>query len=183
MKIKYISGMLLLGASLTMLSGCHDDLNIQQPSQFTSNSMWIEESDATSAVNGAFTLLRTSMSEFLNVWGEMRSNLYCSGSVNDAFYNRIGTNVLMTNDSGTNWANVYKTINAANLILKHAPSISFSREDTKNEVLANAYFVRAFCYYELVRVFGDCPLLTSGFESETQSDMYPTRTAASEVYA
>ena len=49
--------------------------------------------------------------------------------------------------------------------------------------MANAYFLRAYCYFTLVRVFGDCPLLTSGFESEKQEDMYPSRTAASEVYA
>lgn len=182
MKIKILSGIILIsGASLFM--ACHGDLNVVQPSQFTGLSMWTEESDATSAVNGAYTLFRSAFSESLNVYGELRSNLYQSGAVNDAFYNRVGTNVLLSNDSGTNWNNIYTTINAVNLILKHTPGISFTKESTKNEVMANAYFLRAYCYFTLVRVFGDCPLLTSGFESEKQDDMYPTRTAASEVYA
>ncbi|MFS2766047.1 RagB/SusD family nutrient uptake outer membrane protein [Bacteroides uniformis] len=95
----------------------------------------------------------------------------------------MGTNVLLSGDAGTNWSSIYTTINSANLILKHTPEISFTNEATRNEVMANAYFLRAYCYFTLVRVFGDCPLLTSGFESEKQEDMYPSRTAASEVYA
>lgn len=182
MKIKILSGIILMGGA-SLFMACHGDLNVIQPSQFTGASMWTEESDATSAVNGAYTQFRSAFSEALNVYGEMRSNLYQSGAVNDAFFNRVGTNVLLSNDSGTDWSSIYTTINAVNLILKHTPGISFAKESTKNEVMANAYFLRAYCYFTLVRVFGDCPLLTSGFESEKQDDMYPTRTAASEVYA
>jgi hypothetical protein len=182
MKIKILSGIILAG-SASLLMACHGDLNVEQPSQFTSVSMWTEESDATSAVNGAYTQFRSAFSEALNVYGELRSNLYESGAVNDAFYNRVGTNVLLSNDSGTDWSSIYTTINSVNLILKHTPDISFVKEATRSEVMANAYFLRAYCYFTLVRVFGDCPLLTSGFESEKQSDMYPTRTPAAEVYA
>lgn len=182
MKIKILSGILLI-SGVSVFTSCHGDLNVIQPSQFTSLSMWTEESDATSAVNGAYSQFRSTFSFLLNVYGEMRSNWYESGAVANAFYNRIGTNVLLRDDEGTNWSGIYTTINSANLILKHTPDISFVHEATRNEVMANAYFLRAYCYFTLVRVFGDCPLLTSGFESEKQEDMYPTRTAASEVYA
>ena len=182
MKIKILSGILLI-SGVSFFTSCHGDLNVIQPSQFTSLSMWTEESDATSAVNGAYTQFRSAFSDLLNIYGELRSNWYESGAVNDAFFNRVGTNVLLSGDAGTNWSSIYTTINSANLILKHTPEISFTNEATRNEVMANAYFLRAYCYFTLVRVFGDCPLLTSGFESEKQEDMYPSRTAASEVYA
>ena len=182
MKIKILSGILLI-SGVSFFTSCHGDLNVIQPSQFTSLSMWTEESDATSAVNGAYTQFRSAFSDLLNIYGEMRSNWYESGAVNDAFFNRVGTNVLLSGDAGTDWSSIYTTINSANLILKHTPEISFTNEATRNEVMANAYFLRAYCYFTLVRVFGDCPLLTSGFESEKQEDMYPSRTAASEVYA
>lgn len=182
MKIKILSGILLMSGGL-FLTSCHDDLNVVQPSQFTSMSMWTEESDATSAVNGAYTQFRSTFSSLLNIYGEMRSNWYESGAVNDAFYNRLGTNVLLSGDSGSNWSGIYTTINSVNLVLKHTPNISFVNESARNEVMANAYFLRAYCYFTLARVFGDCPLLTSGFESEKQEDMYPTRTAASQIYA
>ena len=182
MKIKILSGILLI-SGVSFFTSCHGDLNVIQPSQFTSLSMWTEESDATSAVNGAYTQFRSAFSDLLNIYGEMRSNWYESGAVNDAFFNRVGTNVLLSGDAGTNWSSIYTTINSANLILKHTPEISFTNEATRSEVMANAYFLRAYCYFTLVRVFGVCPLLTCGFESEKQEDMYPCRTAASEVYA
>ena len=54
MKIKILSGILLI-SGVSFFTSCHGDLNVIQPSQFTSLSMWTEESDATSAVNGAYT--------------------------------------------------------------------------------------------------------------------------------
>ena len=181
MKMKSLYRVLIMSGSL-LLASCHGDLNVVQPSQFTSLSMWTEENDAVSAVNGVYTQFRATFATLLNIYGEMRTNWYESGSVNDAFFNRIGTNVLLSGDSGSNWNGIYTTINSANLILKHIPDMEFSNESTRNELMAHAYFIRAYCYFTLVRVFGDCPLLTSGFESEKQDDMYPYRNPASEVY-
>jgi len=47
MKIKILSGILLI-SGVSFFTSCHGDLNVIQPSQFTSLSMWTEESDATS---------------------------------------------------------------------------------------------------------------------------------------
>ena len=90
---------------------------------------------------------------------------------------------MLSGDAGTNWSSIYTTINSGKFDSEAYSEISFTNEATRNEVMANAYFLRAYCYFTLVWVFGDCPLLTSGFESEKQEDMYPSRTAASEVYA
>ena len=117
------------------------------------------------------------------VWGELRSNLYKSGNVNDAFFNRVGTNVIMMDDAGTNWNSLYRTVNAANLILRHVPDITFVKSADRDEALANAYFVRALCYYYIARTRGDAPLLTRGFESERREDMYPTRTPVAQLFA
>ena len=87
MKIKILSGIFLI-SGVSFFTSCHGDLNVIQPSQFTSLSMWTEESDATSAVNGAYTQFRSAFSDLLNIYGEMRSNWYESGAVNDAFFNR-----------------------------------------------------------------------------------------------
>lgn len=61
MKIKILSGILLI-SGVSFFTSCHGDLNVIQPSQFTSLSMWTEESDATSAVNGAYTQFRSAFS-------------------------------------------------------------------------------------------------------------------------
>ncbi|MFA5751969.1 MAG: RagB/SusD family nutrient uptake outer membrane protein [Bacteroidales bacterium] len=177
-KILYITVLLLS----TFLTGCHGDLNLEQPSEFTSLSMWTSESDAISAVNGAFHQLRTTLATSLPVYGDYRSSLYGGGMMSITDYDKMAMNVLARDMEGTDWTSYYTTINTSNLIIKYAPKMEFAQENTKNEVLANAYFIRAYCYFMIARVWGDAPLLTSGFESDKQEDMYPTRTAASEIY-
>ncbi|MDD4032647.1 MAG: RagB/SusD family nutrient uptake outer membrane protein [Bacteroidales bacterium] len=178
-KIFYIGTVLLF----TFLSGCHSDLNIEQPSEFTSLSMWTSEADAMSAINGAFHLLRTTLATSLPVYGDYRSALYGGGMMSITDYDKMAANVLARDMEGTDWTSYYTTINNCNLILKYAPAITFTQESKKNEVLANAYFIRSFCYFMIARVWGDAPLLTTGFESDRQDDMYPVRTSASEIYA
>ena len=41
MKIKILSGILLI-SGVSFFTSCHGDLNVIQPSQFTSLSMWTE---------------------------------------------------------------------------------------------------------------------------------------------
>lgn len=183
MKTKIIAG-LLLGCMMTGgLTSCHDELNVVQPSQFTSRSMWTEENDANTAVNGMLNRLRSNLADGQLVWGDLRSNLYASGAVNDNFFNRIGTNVLLIGDAGSDWSSLYTTINDANLIIKRAPGIKFITANLENQTMASAYFVRAYCYYIIARTWGNAPLVTSGYESEGQDDMYPFREPVANIYA
>lgn len=166
-----------------MFTSCTNDLNIAQKSQFTSLSMWTSESDAASAVNGMFTRLRSTLSTSLPVYGDYRAALYGGGMMSLKDYDNMAQNNISRDMEGTNWADFYTTINECNLILKYAPIVAFSKEDTRSEVMANAYFVRALCYFYIARIWGDAPVLTSGYESDSQADLYPTRNPAAEVYA
>lgn len=180
---KILSHALIAGAALS-LTACHDDLNIKQPSNFTSLSMWNDENDFHVAVNGLYSLYRSNyVSDLHSVYGDLRADYIESGAVNSAYYNRIPKNEIIISDDGTNWSGIYTTINAANLILRHIDDISFTRQETKDEVMANAYFIRGYLYYVIARVWGDAPVLITGFESENQEDMYPSRNPVAEVYA
>ncbi|WP_289856767.1 RagB/SusD family nutrient uptake outer membrane protein [uncultured Duncaniella sp.] len=182
MKLKIYIGAIILGLATTF-SSCLDDLDLKQPSQFTSASMWTEENDVASAVNGAYALMRDAFRNTNDFWGDLRSNLWTSGRVNDATYARTGLNRLEVSWTGSDWADLYKVVNQANLILRHINDLDFDKEESRNEYLAQAYFVRAYCYYYIVRLWGDAPLCLNPFESENQEDMYPSRTSASELYA
>lgn len=182
MKFKIFSVALALGVAASFTS-CVNDLDVVQPSNMTNATMWTEENDAVSAVNGAYALLRDSFKDTNNFWGDLRSNLWTSGKVNDATYARTGLNKLTVSWTGSDWSAIYKVINEANLVLKHIDDISYGKQETKNEVIAQAYFLRAFCYYNIVRIWGDAPLCLNPFESAKQDDLYPSRNAASELYA
>lgn len=173
---------IFLLSTLTMLTACHSDLDIIQKSEVSANSMWQDEGDATSAVYGLYNRFRSAFQQGFMYWGEYRTGLWADGLAGQTARDQVYQNQIPTNHGYANWTDLYTTINQANLILKYTPEIEFKEEAKKNEVLANAYFVRAFCYYWIGRIWGDAPVLLDGFESDKQEGLYPERDPAELVF-
>jgi hypothetical protein len=144
--------------------------------------MWQDEGDALSAMYGLYNRFRSAFNANYIYWGEYRTGLWADGLAGQTTRDQVYQNQLAPDHGQANWADVYTTINAANLVLKHTPDISFADENTKNKVLANAYYVRAFCYYWIGRIWGDAPILLEGFESDKQEGLFPTRDPADAVF-
>jgi len=178
-KFKYI----LLILCIFIAFSCEDDLNIAPKSVITTASMWKSEGDATAAMYGALAQFRAALSKNYIFWGDYRSGFYGDALGSQAAYQDMYLNSLDDEDNGTNWNTLYKAINDCNLILKYVPNIDFVKENDKNFILANAYFIRAFAYYYLARVWGDAPIVLSGFESDKQEDLYPSRAPVADVLA
>lgn len=78
------------------------------------------------------------------------------------------------------WNDSYSGINRANAVLGNVPDIDMDATE-KARILAEAKFLRALHYFQLVRLFGGVPL----FEEQTRSlgDVARARATADEVYA
>lgn len=163
------------------MTSCDKILDIEQVSEITSASMWKSDGDFTSAVNGMYVQFREAYATNLLLWGDLRSGLYGQGKIVDVGHANIMANTIYRDNEGTDWSGLYKTINTANLLLKYGAT-NLSDGVIKNEVLANAYFIRAFNYFWIARIWGDAPLLTTGFESDSQSDLYPERSPKAELF-
>lgn len=59
----------------------------------------------------------------------------------------------------TSYKNMYKAIITQNKIINQFPDISVLNENFKN-ILGQIYFMRAYTYFRLARVFGEVPLIT-----------------------
>ena len=79
------------------------------------------------------------------------------------------------------WTRVYQIIGAANQAIAGAELVD-ADQDAKNEVIAQAYFARAFTYFHLVRLFGDLPYLDAPVTDIVAAGSI-SRTPAEEVYA
>ena len=84
---------------------------------------------------------------------DFRSDIMTGPNVN--VYS-AGTNSIPSEDG--NYNNLYKQIYYTNLLLKNAKG--FGRQDEIAVPVAEAKFFRAYCYFELVQLYGDCILLT-----------------------
>lgn len=65
----------------------------------------------------------------------------------------------------------YVGINRANLVLKYVPAITAMSTAAKNEVLGEAYCLRALHYFNLVRLFGGVPLHLDPVEDQSQVNL------------
>lgn len=170
MKTRYIATWLLAIA----LTGCTNDfLNVIPETALSSATFFTKEADFQQAVNGAYVPLRQMYNERAWVLEEMHSdNTYYArntlyGAV-DATENVADFAIPVADGEGgvkvTANDNVlvqfrlnYVIIARANQILTTIDKIDFSA-DSKNNLKGQALFLRAFAYFDLVRLFGRVPL-------------------------
>lgn len=185
--MKFNKIIIALIAASCSLSSCHGDLDIIQDNKLSSSNMWKSESDATSATKGIYVYFRTSLktvSDTYLCWGEMRNGLWGPGTnktLSSVDQSQVRTSSMSSTNAYANWTDIYTTINQANLVIKYVPSMGLSTTAT-NYCLGNAYFMRAYCFFQVARIWGDAPLTLDGYESTT-GDLYMSRTPKAEIYA
>lgn len=151
---------ILIYISFVAFVSCTKDLELAPISQISNASFWKTEVDATGGLTGMYAQFR-SLEQDLYYLGEMRSQTLGSG-VAGYYQNELEmySNTLTAGSNMPNWQSFYAVIHNANLILKFVPGIKFSSDANKNNILAQAYTMRAFCYFVMVRTWGDLPLIT-----------------------
>lgn len=78
------------------------------------------------------------------------------------------------------WVSSYRGIANANLAIAKIPGIAMD-ETLKNRYLGEARFLRAYYYYNLVRLFGKVPLIAEPVNLESP-DLYPSPATEEAIY-
>lgn len=172
---------LLIGALFITVS-C-DDLVDKNP-EFTidADNYFKNASDFDKALTGAYDLLQTS---YLSLWiGEIASDNAIAGGESVTDSEGLHQIDAMTHGGVNNelrgiWRFMYTGITRVNFIFEYKDNAEF---EGKENILAQAAFLRAYYYFELVKFFGDVPLVVdrriSGSELAAMA-----RTPKAEVYA
>lgn len=79
----------------------------------------------------------------------------------------------------TLWQGYYRAIFRANIAIERIPEVK-ADEKIKARLIAESKFLRAYFYFNLVRWFGDIPLITKQL---TQNDFKQSRAKTADVYA
>ncbi len=61
------------------------------------------------------------------------------------------------------WDNLYRIIASANMVLPYIEQVNMKQE-RRNFYKGQVYFFKAFCYFELIRRWGDCPYIGTEVE-------------------
>lgn len=171
-----------LAISVILVTGCKKYLSVDPPYAQDAENYFKTPDDFERALTGAYDLLQGS---FLSLWiGEIASDNSIAGgeSVNDSQglhqidnMTHGGVNNELRNLMRWN----YTGITRVNYIMENKDNIDFSG---KEQILAEAKFLRAFYYFELVKVFGDVPLIVDKRIGIEEARQLP-RSPKSEVYA
>ncbi|PWJ59384.1 putative outer membrane starch-binding protein [Dyadobacter jejuensis] len=184
--IKTTARIALCSVMMLWGSGCSDFLDETDPSNFTKENYFTKPAHAESAVNAIYDALKSTtgggfggapwmMLEFAT--GLANTEL---GQAQNSIFVR---NLVNNSDNGygvTYWQSSYRGIGNANLAIEKIPGINMD-EAAKNKYLGQAHFLRAWYYYNLVRIFGKVPLITTSIELGSEQ-LYPEAAEVSAIY-
>lgn len=173
---KLLSILFLLG----LMSACEDILE-EVPSDFISRANFYKNAtDAQAAVTGAYSSFYNNYG--INYWLFLVNHTdYENGRGSQAPISDF-SQVLDVGNVGRAagiWSSFYITINRTNSILENVSGIEMD-ENLKTRLLAEAHFLRAMSYFNLVRGFGPVPLKTS--ESTDVSTIGAVRSPEEAIY-
>ena len=179
--------MALVTALMLVISSCSPEFLEKVPlNELSAEGSYQTQSDAEAAI-GAVYGEPANMSQHYYKWqhtvfSDMRADNTHGGFVADFITHELHTpNASAYEPLGYAWAQPYRYIAGANSVLDNVPGIedpNFSDSD-KNSVLGQAYFIRAFNYFQLVRIFGGVPLQLS----TDDADLFKSRSTQEETYA
>jgi len=180
----------LLPIALFALSSCTKDfLNQEDPNAVTIENYFKNENDVLLAVNGLYQGLRSgsTLGESSTLYNEERSD---NAGRNDNQSNagepfQFNDFSLLPSNTyiKTHWSSMYDAIARCNVLLSHIDQVSFNEDALAERYKAEAKFVRALLYFDLVRKFGDIPLSVVEITTQEQGQELAFREKESVVYA
>ncbi|WP_396600586.1 RagB/SusD family nutrient uptake outer membrane protein [Algibacter sp. R77976] len=178
--IKYLFLLLVLP-----IIGC-SDLEEEPVSVLSPDGFFQSIQDVQTAINGSYGNMATEA-----FWGRkfslpllLRSDMVGIGDQGTAGRRKDHDNFAVADDNGmitAFWPRTYQIIAGANEAIAGGNALGLA-DETLNPVVAQAYFVRAYTYFHLVRLFGDIPYLDAPVQ-EIAAASQISKTPAAEVYA
>ncbi|HEY4107666.1 RagB/SusD family nutrient uptake outer membrane protein [Puia sp.] len=157
--------------SLSLVAGCSKkELNEDSRGVLTANLLFTSPAGFQNALNGLYDEVRRYRSG--DIYGQINDimNMQAVIGVDDAYGNWRDPTVDVFNLWGIInaasfghynhvWSYLYETINEANTIINRADEAKLNWTDAqKNNIVAQARLIRAWCYRHLTNLWGDVPL-------------------------
>jgi len=147
-----------------LFAACEKELDQAPISDASSARFYEKQSDFVQAVNATYASLRAYPDRQLNLSETRSDNLYAvsDGGVRDweginSFHRTIASNPYITEAWSENFNGVFKANTVLDQIEKNGSIIG--DESLKTRLQAESRFLRAFFYFDLIRWFGELPII------------------------
>ncbi len=162
--MKKILSIVVLMCMVTLYS-CKKFLDEQPKSELSPSTFWKTGDDITAGLAGIYNGVQSMIGDNLAYWGDARSD---NMKVTNYGPTQYGVNGLTATDAGTDWTEIYTTINRVNVALENIPKVQDNDSAFVHDALGQCYAVRAYCYFWLVKVWGAAPVWTTPYENLNQ---------------
>ncbi len=153
------------------VASCNDWLELMPEDSTIEEEFWQNGNQVESVVRACYRYMQEdNVMQRLILWGELRSDEVQNGpSISSAETDIVNAKVKSSN-AYCNWASLYTVINDCNKVLEYAPTVreldaNFD-EVTFQAYMAEAYTIRALCYFYLLRTFRDVPLVLESSKTD-----------------
>jgi hypothetical protein len=183
--MKKISILLLLFVSCNKLDENPDSI-------ITVSQFYKTQSDAISAVSAIYSTMNTDAAGDFPMYGRNMNLLTGNGS-DDQIFSPSNTNTdvralgtatyVPANDRiKKNWQQLYFGISRANVAIDNIPNINFDTT-LRSRLIRESKFIRALLYFNIVRFWGDAPLILHDPTSIDVRKQKVTRAPKDSIYA
>ena len=178
--LNYFYNTLIIALAILALQGCTKLLD-QKPYDYpTINTFWQTGKDAETGLAGCYVELRSQLlngdsglAYFTN--GDFPTRVFASGAWGQ--YPFEGHFEYYTGDVLSDYSGFYKTINATNTLIEKVPSIPLNKFNAdiqtatkeQNKIMGEAYFIRAYTYFYMARLWGTFPLMLKSISSASEA--------------
>lgn len=156
----------ILFISFILMAGCTDFLKIDPQGSLTQTSFPVTAADALQATNAVYVAVRNW---YYNSGGYpildiMSDDAYKGSNTNDQLATVGAYDNFTFNTTGDGldrwWATLYQGIKWANVVIEKVPLISMDTT-LSNRYIGEARFLRGLFYFDLIRAWGEVPLVTT----------------------
>ncbi|HVU56664.1 MAG TPA: RagB/SusD family nutrient uptake outer membrane protein [Puia sp.] len=150
-------GMILL-LIVWVLSGCKK-LDLAPSDRYTELTFWQVDDNVNNALNNIYNGIFTSNPYFYNE--ALSDNAYTRLGISAGNVDAIssGSFTVDLNRFSSDWAYYYAGIKSCNIFLSSVDKNTTLSADIRNRMKAEAQFVRAWHYFNLMKWWGDVPLI------------------------
>ncbi|HJR67445.1 MAG TPA: RagB/SusD family nutrient uptake outer membrane protein [Gemmatimonadaceae bacterium] len=143
---------------------CDNTLSVEPVNEVAADVAIIDAATARAAIAGAYDALQDDAtwvyySGDFNVFSDLSADDVRHSGTFDT-YRQADRNALSA-ANGTIldiWEQLYAAINRANVIIEKLPGVPGLDEEERDDLLGQAYFLRALSYHNLVKLWGGVPL-------------------------
>jgi hypothetical protein len=157
---------IILLVQVIAFPSCKKFVEVETPKTLIiDESIFTNDASANSAILGIYSKMmesNTFASVYTTLYSSLSSDELVSYSNNPAFGEFYSNTVTPSNNNLKSfWGDAYSFIFAANSILEGVSGSTLLSEGLKQQLIGEAKFIRAFCYFNLSMFFGDVPLITT----------------------